>query len=131
MADVAIIAGSISDRSIAEQAIAVLETAGVSYHFEVISAHREPDRLDAYVKESDCRVFIAIAGLSAALPGVIASRTDRPVIGVPVSGTLQGLDALLAIVQMPKGVPVACVGIDNGENAGRLALRILAAGKTG
>jgi 5-(carboxyamino)imidazole ribonucleotide mutase len=131
MADVAIIAGSISDRSIAEQAIAVLETAGVSYHFEVISAHREPDRLDAYVKESDCRVFIAIAGLSAALPGVIASRTDRPVIGVPVSGTLQGLDALLAIVQMPKGVPVACVGIDNGENAGRLALRILAARKTG
>jgi 5-(carboxyamino)imidazole ribonucleotide mutase len=131
MADVAIIAGSISDRSIAEQAIAVLETAGISYHFEVISAHREPDRLDAYVKESDCRVFIAIAGLSAALPGVIASRTDRPVIGVPVSGTLQGLDALLAIVQMPKGVPVACVGIDNGENAGRLALRILAAGKTG
>ena len=131
MADVAIIAGSTSDRSIAEQAIAVLETAGVSYHFEVISAHREPDRLDAYVKESDCRVFIAIAGLSAALPGVIASRTDRPVIGVPVSGTLQGLDALLAIVQMPKGVPVACVGIDNGENAGRLALRILAARKTG
>jgi len=129
MADVAIIAGSTSDRPIAEQAIAVLEAMGVSYAYEVISAHREPDRLDAYLEEIDCRVFIAIAGLSAALPGVIASKTDRPVIGVPVSGTLQGLDALLSIVQMPKGVPVACVGIDNGENAGHLAVRILAAGK--
>jgi 5-(carboxyamino)imidazole ribonucleotide mutase len=129
MADVAIIAGSRSDRPIAEQAIAVLEAAGVPFEYEVISAHREPDRLDTYLGGCACRVFIAIAGLSAALPGVIASKTDRPVIGVPVSGTLQGLDALLAIVQMPKGVPVACVGIDNGENAGRLALRILAAGK--
>lgn len=129
MEDVAIIAGSTSDRSVAEQVIAVLEAAGVAYTYEVISAHREPDRLDAYLKESSCRVFVAIAGLSAALPGVIASKTDRPVIGVPVSGTLQGLDALLAIVQMPKGVPVACVGIDNGENAGHLAIRILAAGK--
>lgn len=129
MADVAIIAGSRSDRSVVEQAIAVLEAAGVSYEHEVISAHREPDRLDAYIRDCDCRVFIAIAGLAAALPGVIASKTERPVIGVPVSGTLQGLDALLSIVQMPKGVPVACVGIDNGENAGRLALRILGAGK--
>ncbi|HDR73977.1 MAG TPA: 5-(carboxyamino)imidazole ribonucleotide mutase [Methanoculleus sp.] len=129
MADVAIIAGSTSDRPVADRAIAVLEEAGVSFDFEVISAHRDPDRLDASIRESECRVFIAIAGLSAALPGVIASKTDRPVIGVPVSGTLQGLDALLSIVQMPKGVPVACVGIDNGENAGRLALRILAAGR--
>ncbi|MDG6256525.1 MAG: 5-(carboxyamino)imidazole ribonucleotide mutase [Methanomicrobiaceae archaeon] len=129
MADVAIIAGSTSDGPVADQTIAVLEEAGVSFDFEVISAHREPDRLDAYIRESNCRVVIAIAGLSAALPGVIASKTDRPVIGVPVSGTLQGLDALLSIVQMPKGVPVACVGIDNGENAGRLAIRILAAGR--
>jgi 5-(carboxyamino)imidazole ribonucleotide mutase len=71
------------------------------------------------------KIFIAIAGLSAALPGVIASKTDRPVIGVPVSGTLNGLDALLAIAQMPKGVPVACVGVDNGDNAAWLAIRIL------
>jgi len=81
------------------------------------------------VKGSDARVFIAIAGLSAALPGVIASKTDRPVIGVPVSGKLLGLDALLSIVQMPKGVPVACVGVDNGENAALLAIRILKAGR--
>ena len=70
-------------------------------------------------------VFIAVAGLSAALPGVIASHTKRPVIGVPVSAALGGLDSLLSIVQMPKGVPVACVGIDNGQNAAYLALRIL------
>ncbi len=70
-------------------------------------------------------MFIAIAGLSAALPGVIASKTQKPVIGVPVSGTLNGMDSLLSIVQMPKGVPVACVGIDNGENAAYLAVRIL------
>ena len=91
----------------------------------MISAHRDPDKLDAYVKASTCKVYIAIAGLSAALPGVIASKTDKPVIGVPVSGTLNGLDALLAIAQMPKGVPVACVGVDNGENAAWLAIRIL------
>ncbi|MFZ1127056.1 AIR carboxylase family protein, partial [Methanoregula sp.] len=84
-----------------------------------------PDTLDAYVKSSPGKVFIAIAGLSAALPGVIASKTDKPVIGVPVSGTLSGLDALLSIVQMPKGVPVACVGVDNGDNAAHLAIRIL------
>ena len=71
------------------------------------------------------KIYIAIAGLSAALPGVIASKTDKPVIGVPVSGTLNGLDALLAIAQMPKGVPVACVGVDNGDNAAWLAIRIL------
>ena len=82
-------------------------------------------RLDAFIKTSDAKIFIAIAGLSAALPGVIASKTDKPVIGVPVSGTLNGLDALLAIAQMPKGVPVACVGVDNGENAAWLAIRIL------
>jgi len=97
----------------------------VSYDAQIISAHRDPDKLDVYIKKSDAKVFIAIAGLSAALPGVIASKTDKPVIGVPVSGTLNGLDALLAIAQMPKGVPVACVGVDNGENAAWLAIRIL------
>ena len=91
----------------------------------LISAHRDPDKLDAYIKSSNVKIFIAIAGLSAALPGVIASRSDKPVIGVPVSGTLNGMDSLLSIAQMPKGVPVACVGVDNGDNAAWLAIRIL------
>lgn len=125
MVAVAIIIGSESDRQIAERAAKVLGDAGVDYELKVLSAHRNPGELDIYILESDARVFIAIAGLAAALPGVIASRTKKPVIGVPVSSKLGGLDALLSIVQMPKGVPVACVGIDNGENAAHLALRIL------
>jgi len=95
----------------------------------VLSAHRNPKELEQYIAGTDARIFIAIAGLSAALPGVIASKTRRPVIGVPVSSKLGGLDALLSIVQMPPGVPVACVGIDNGENAALLALRILESGR--
>ncbi len=125
MADVAIISGSTSDSAITDKVRKVLDENRVSYDAQVISAHRDPDKLDAYIKKSEVKVYIAIAGLSAALPGVIASKTDRPVIGVPVSGTLNGLDALLAIAQMPKGVPVACVGVDNGENAAWLAIRIL------
>ncbi len=125
MATVAIISGSESDRQIAQQAAKVLGDAGVNYEMQVLSAHRNPRELDSYVSNSDAEVFIAIAGLSAALPGVIASHTRKPVIGVPVSSKLGGLDALLSIVQIPKGVPVACVGIDNGENAAHLALRIL------
>ena len=125
MVEVAILSGSASDAAIVESVAAVLKEHGISYDSQVISAHREPDILDEYIKKSDCKVFIAIAGLSAALPGVIASKTHRPVIGVPVSGKLMGFDALLSIVQMPKGVPVACVGIDSGENAALLALRIL------
>jgi len=125
MVEVAILAGSASDASVVEKAAAVLKEHGVSYDTRVISAHREPDVLDEYIRTSDCRVFIAIAGLSAALPGIIASKTSRPVIGVPVSGKLMGFDAILSIVQMPKGVPVACVGVDNGENAALLAIRIL------
>jgi 5-(carboxyamino)imidazole ribonucleotide mutase len=125
MVEVAILAGSASDAAVVEKAAAVLKEHGLSYDTRVISAHREPDTLDEYIRTSDCRVFIAIAGLSAALPGVIASKTSRPVIGVPVSGKLMGVDALLSIVQMPIGVPVACVGIDNGENAALLAIRIL------
>ncbi|HOI58701.1 MULTISPECIES: 5-(carboxyamino)imidazole ribonucleotide mutase [unclassified Methanoculleus] len=130
MVDVAVICGSASDGPVAEKAFGVLKEHGLSYDYRVISAHRDPDRLDEYVKGSDARVFIAIAGLSAALPGVVASKTKRPVIGVPVSGKLMGIDALLSIVQMPRGVPVACVGIDNGENAALLAVRILGAGRT-
>jgi 5-(carboxyamino)imidazole ribonucleotide mutase len=125
MAEVAILSGSASDSAIVDQAAEVLKEYGITYETRVISAHREPDLLDEYIRTSKCRVFIAIAGLSAALPGVVASKTSRPVIGVPVSGMLMGLDALLSIVQMPKGIPVACVGIDNGENAALLAVRIL------
>ena len=125
MTDIALILGSASDQKIADKAIDVLTKSGVSYELQIISAHRNPAELDAYVKKTDAKVFIAIAGLSAALPGVIASKTEKPVIGVPVSAKLGGLDALLSIVQMPKGVPVACVGIDNAENAAYLAMRIL------
>jgi 5-(carboxyamino)imidazole ribonucleotide mutase len=125
MVTIAILIGSESDRQIADRTIKVLDNAGIDYDIQVLSAHRNPIELEEYMQKSDAQVFIAIAGLSAALPGVVASRTKKPVIGVPVSSKLGGLDALLSIVQMPKGVPVACVGIDNGENAAYLALRIL------
>ena len=125
MVTIAILIGSESDRPIADRTEKVLDNAGIDHEVAVISAHRNPQELDEYIKLSDAEVFIAIAGLSAALPGAIASRTKKPVIGVPVSSKLGGLDALLSIVQMPKGVPVACVGIDNGENAAYLALRII------
>jgi len=127
MSEVAVILGSESDMPIAERVVKVLEREGVSYELKVISAHRQPEELDRYLREKseEVSVFIAIAGLSAALPGVIASKTDKVVIGVPVSSKLMGLDALLSMVQMPAGVPVAVVGIDNGENAALLALRIL------
>jgi len=122
---ISIIMGSKSDKKIADKVIEVLDEKGIKYDLQVISAHRDPEKLDEYIKNANCDVFIAIAGLSAALPGVIASKTKKPVIGVPVDAKLGGLDALLSIVQMPKGVPVACVGIDNGQNAAWLALRIL------
>ncbi len=110
-----------------ERVCRTLDEQGLTYERLVISAHRQPEQLDAYIRGDPCRVYIAIAGMSAALPGVIASRTARPVIGVPVSASLMGLDALLSTVQMPKGVPVACVGIDAAENAALLAARILQA----
>jgi len=133
MSEVAVILGSESDMPIAERVVNVLEREGVSYELKVISAHRQPEELDRYLREKseEVSVFIAIAGLSAALPGVIASKTDKVVIGVPVSSKLMGLDALLSMVQMPAGVPVAVVGIDNGENAALLALRILNVKKRG
>ncbi len=120
-----IIAGSKGDKHVVDKVTKVLDEHRIPYRVAYISAHREPDRLDKYIKDSKALVFIAVAGLSAHLPGYIASRTDKPVIGVPVNVKLGGLDALLSIVQMPKGVPVACVGIDNGENAAHLAIRIL------
>ena len=126
MPEVSIVCGSSSDEEIARKAWEVLEEYGISYDYQVLSAHRDPDRLDEHVAQSDARIFICIAGLAAALPGVVAAKTKKPVIGVPVSGKLMGgLDALLSIVQMPKGVPVACVGVDNGQNAAHLAARIL------
>jgi 5-(carboxyamino)imidazole ribonucleotide mutase len=123
--DIAIIMGSESDRAIANRVTNVLENTNYSFDVQVISAHRNPDELDDYIKCSDALVFITIAGLSAALPGVVASKTKKPVIGVPVGAKLGGLDALLSIAQMPPGVPVASVGIDNGANAAHLAVRML------
>ncbi|GAA5261351.1 5-(carboxyamino)imidazole ribonucleotide mutase [Methanocalculus sp.] len=126
MVDVAVIAGSQSDEAIVRKVCATLDEYGLSYEEKVISAHRDPELLVEYVRASDAKVFIGIAGMSAALPGVIASKTKRPVIGVPVAGKqMGGLDALLSIVQMPKGVPVACVAVDGGENAAHLAARII------
>jgi phosphoribosylaminoimidazole carboxylase PurE protein len=107
----------------------VLDEAGVSYQFVVSSAHRDPDRtadLARGARERGFKVIIAGAGLSAALPGTVSALTDLPVIGVPfAAGPLNGIDALLAIAQLPSGVPVATVGIDNAKNAAHLALRIL------
>ena len=122
---VLIICGSESDLKIAKKAEEVLEDNKIPYKLEIASAHREPDKVKDIVKKSDADVFIAIAGLSAALPGFIASITNKPVIGVPVNVKLDGLDALLSTMQMPSGVPVATVGIDNGKNAAHLAIRIL------
>lgn len=127
--EVLIVAGSESDRPIVEKAETVLRQAGVEYEFEVASAHRTPDRVAELAREAEgrgFRVVIAAAGLAAALPGVMAAHSRLPVIGLPVgAGALRGVDALLAIAQMPPGVPVAAVGIDAGANAGHLALRIL------
>ena len=122
---VAVIAGSTSDKDVYEKAVNVLKENNISYELKILSAHRDPAKLDEYIKKNEALIYIAVAGLSAALPGVIASKTDKPVIGVPVSAKLGGLDALLSIVQMPPRVPVGCVGIDRGENAAYLAIRIL------
>lgn len=126
--DVHIFLGSNSDMPVAEKVAATLKEFSVSHKIDVASAHRTPDLLEKLVKESDAKVFIGIAGLSAALPGTIASKTIKPVIGVPVNVKLDGLDALLSTMQLPPGVPVATVGIDNGKNAALLAIEILALG---
>jgi 5-(carboxyamino)imidazole ribonucleotide mutase len=122
---VQIVLGSKSDMKVAEKATSILKELGVKYKVSIASAHRSPELVDKLVSEADADVFIAIAGLSAALPGVIAARTMKPVIGVPVSGTLN-LDAILSVVQMPPGVPVAAVGLDRGDNAALLAAEIIA-----
>jgi len=128
--DISIIMGSISDQPIMEKATEVLQELGISYELRVISAHRSLDFLLQYINQFSQRgfqVIIAGAGGAAHLPGIIAGKTNLPVIGVPIkTQTLEGLDSLLSIVQMPKGVPVATVGINNAANAALLAARILA-----
>ena len=128
---VGILVGSESDRERMQAALDELESRGIAYEFEVRSAHRTPDAVAEYARsarERGLRVLIAGAGLSAALPGVVAAHTDLPVIGVPLTSRTSvggGLDALLAIAQMPPGVPVGCVGVDSARNAAVLAARIL------
>jgi|SRR5277367_124761 len=130
---VGIVMGSASDMEKMQKAAAELEERGIAHEVRVMSAHREPDLVAEYAKTArsrGLRVIIAGAGISAALPGAVAAHTELPVIGVPLSGRLTaagGLDAILSIVQMPPGVPVACVGLDNARNAGVLAARILGA----
>ena len=132
MADirVGIIMGSKSDEEVMRKGAAVLEELGIDYEFVVSSAHRNPGRTAVWASEAadrGLRVIIAGAGLAAALPGVVAAHTILPVIGVPIaSGALNGVDALYSIVQMPPGVPVATVGIDNTRNAAMLAAEIIA-----
>jgi len=129
---VGIVVGSESDRERMQPALEELEARGIGHEFEVRSAHRQPDAVAEWARsarERGLRVVIAGAGLAAALPGVVAAHTDLPVIGVPLRSSksvLDGLDALLSIVQMPPGIPVACVGVDNARNAAVLAARILA-----
>jgi phosphoribosylaminoimidazole carboxylase PurE protein len=130
---VGIIMGSKSDLEEMEKAGKVLEEAEIRFEIHVMSAHRDPDKVAEYCRTArrrGLRVIIAGAGLSAALPGVAAAHTDLPVIGVPLSSRLSaagGLDAILSVVQMPPGVPVAAVGLDNARNAAHLAVRILGA----
>ena len=126
MVDVAVIIGSKSDQQLGDKAAKMLESFEVPYDLQVISAHRNPDKLADYVKNSPAKVFVCIAGLAAALPGAVASHTIKPVIGVPKEVKLGGLDSLLSIVQMPTGVPVATVAIDGANNAALLAVEILA-----
>ncbi|MEM2839675.1 MAG: 5-(carboxyamino)imidazole ribonucleotide mutase [Thermoplasmata archaeon] len=122
---VQIILGSKSDLEIAKRATSVLKKLGIEYKVNVASAHRTPEMVEKLSKNDDVKIFIGIAGLAAALPGIIAAHTTKPVIGVPVSGKVS-LDSILSMVQMPKGVPVATVGLDSGENAAILAAEMLA-----
>jgi 5-(carboxyamino)imidazole ribonucleotide mutase len=129
MSDVAIIMGSDSDWPVMEEAAKALESFGITYTADVVSAHRMPEEMVEFAKTAASKgykVIIAGAGGAAHLPGMVASLTTLPVIGVPVSlKNLEGMDSLLSIVQMPAGIPVATVGIDNAKNAGLLAARII------
>jgi len=121
---VTIVMASKSDESIGKKAEEILKKFGVDYEIVYASTHRTPEKIKE-IANKDTEVFIAIAGLAAALPGSLAAYTTKPVIGVPVSGKLN-LDAILSIVQMPPGIPVAAVGLDRGDNAALLAIQILA-----
>jgi len=126
--DICVVLGSKSDLPIAEKCRSVLDQFDVKYEIRVASAHRAPKYLENIIESAEssgCKVFIGMAGVAAALPGVIASMTNKPVIGVPVGGRVP-LDSLLSIVQMPPGMPVATVGVDRGDNAGALAVQIMA-----
>ena len=128
---VSIIMGSTSDLPVMEKAAKVLNDFKVPFEMHALSAHRTPIEVEQFAKGAAGRgieVIIAAAGMAAHLPGVIAASTTVPVIGVPISATLQGMDALLAIVQMPPGIPVATVGVDAAMNAGLLAVQMLAVG---
>jgi 5-(carboxyamino)imidazole ribonucleotide mutase len=128
--DVSIVMGSSSDYDVMIKTTDILEIFGVSFEMRIFSAHRTPVELVSYVKNSDIsgvKIFVAGAGMSAALPGVIAAHTLKPVIGVPIAGkTMGGLDSLLSMVQMPKGIPVATMSLNGAENAGFLSVQILA-----
>jgi 5-(carboxyamino)imidazole ribonucleotide mutase len=134
MAEIAVIYGSTSDAAVMQEAVDVLNEFGVSSEIRVLSAHRQPEATAEFAANAAGRgikVIIAGAGLAAALPGVIASHTILPVIGVPLArGPLNGTDALYAIVQMPKGIPVATVGISNAINGALLAVEILSLSDT-
>ncbi len=130
MIEIAVVYGSTSDESVMQDAFTILEEFGVAFERYVLSAHRQPEKTAEFARTAagkGIKIIIAGAGLSAALPGVIASHTTLPVIGIPIAGgALNGVDALYSIVQMPKGIPVATVGISNAKNAALLALQILA-----
>jgi len=131
MKKISVVIGSDSDIPILNDIVSILDEFGIDYDKRIISAHRTPDVLSDYVKSSEedgIKVFISVAGMSAALPGVMAALTARPVIGVPAyknGNPFSGMDSLLSIVQMPPGVPVAAVSVNGGKNAALLALRIL------
>lgn len=129
MAKVGIVMGSDSDLKVMSKAAAQLEELGIEYEITIISAHRQPDALIDWTRSAesrDIKVIIAGAGMAAALPGVIAASTTLPVIGVPIKGMLDGLDAMLSIIQMPPGIPVATVGVNGAMNAAILATEMIA-----
>ena len=126
---VSIIMGSTSDLPVMEKACQLLDELQVPFEVNALSAHRTPEAVEAFAsgaKERGLKVIIAAAGMAAALPGVIAASTTLPVIGVPVKGMLDGLDAMLSIIQMPPGIPVATVGVNAAQNAAILAVEMLA-----
>lgn len=128
---VSIIMGSTSDLPVMEKAAQLLNDLQIPFEINALSAHRTPEAVEEFSKNAEARglkVIIAAAGMAAHLPGVIAASTTLPVIGVPIKATLDGIDALLAIVQMPPGIPVATVGINGAQNAGILAAQMIAVG---